>query len=72
MKDYGTEFNMSTVMQYVRELKAWQESEQQKLCENPTMNTLRNEMEEVMKTFNIPTDVQGTIFFFLISTLWPI
>uniref|UniRef100_A0A2S2QU52 Centromere protein J n=1 Tax=Sipha flava TaxID=143950 RepID=A0A2S2QU52_9HEMI len=58
MKGYGTEFNMSTVMQCVQELKTWQESQQQKLCENPTMDTLTNEMDDVLKSFDIPENVQ--------------
>lgn len=60
MKDYGSDFNMSTVMQCVQELKAWQESQQQKLCENPTMDTLTNEMEDVLRSFDIPENSQGT------------
>lgn len=60
MKGYGSDFNVSTVMQCVQELKAWQESQQQKLCENPSMDTLRNEMEDVLKSFDIPKNVQGT------------
>lgn len=58
MKDYGSDFNMSTVMQCVQELKAWQESQQQKLCENPTMDSLTNEMEDVLKSFDIPENLQ--------------
>ncbi|XP_025201651.1 centromere protein J [Melanaphis sacchari] len=58
MKDYGSEFNMSTVMQCVQELKAWQDSQQQKLCENPTMDTLNNEMEDVLRSFDIPENLQ--------------
>lgn len=61
MKCYGTEFNMSTVMQCVQELKAWQESEQEKLCENPTMASLTNKMEDVLKSFHIPENVEGII-----------
>jgi len=62
MKSYHTEHSMSTVMQCVQELKAWQESEQQKLCENSNINTLKNEMEEVLKSFDIPKNVQGKNF----------
>jgi len=51
---------MSTVMQCVQELKAWQESQHQKLCENPTMDTLTNEMEDVLRSFDIPENAQGT------------
>ncbi|VVC33351.1 T-complex protein 10, C-terminal domain [Cinara cedri] len=54
MKDHGTEFNMSTIMQCVQELKAWQESEQQKLS--------KNEMEEVLKSFDIPTNVKENYY----------
>lgn len=60
MNNCGTEFNLSAAMQCVQELKAWQQSEQQKLCKNPTMNAITNEMEEVLKSFDIPTNVQGT------------
>jgi len=60
MKDYGSDFNISTVMQCVQELKAWQESQQQKLFENPTMDSLTNEMEDVLKSFDIPENLQGT------------
>lgn len=59
MKNYGSEFNMSTVMQCVQELKAWQDSQQQKLCKDPTMDTLTNEMEDVLKSFDIPESPQG-------------
>lgn len=59
MKGCGSEFNMSTVMQCVQELKSWQESQQQKLCDNPTMDTLTNEMDDVLKSFDIPENVQG-------------
>lgn len=59
MKGCGTEFNMSTVMQCVQELKAWQESEKQKLCENSTMDSLTNKMEDVLRSFDIPDNVQG-------------
>lgn len=61
LKDYDMEFNMSTVMQCVQELKAWQESQQQKLCENPTMDMLKNEMEDVLKSFDLPNNVQGIL-----------
>jgi len=60
MKDCGTEFNISTVMQCVQELKAWQESEEQKLSLNPTMDALTNKMEDILKSFDIPYNVQGT------------
>lgn len=60
MKGCGTEFNMSTVMQCVQELKAWQEQEKQKLCENSTMDSLTNKMEDVLRSFDIPDNVQGT------------
>jgi len=59
MKGYHAEYSMSTVMQCVQELKAWQELEQQKLCENHNMGTLKNEMEDVLKSFDIPQNVQG-------------
>lgn len=59
MKGYDTEFNMSTVMQCVQELKSWQESQQQQLCKNMTLDTLTHEMADVFKSFDIPTDVQG-------------
>lgn len=61
MKGYDNEFNMSTVMQCVQELKAWQESQQQKLDENPSMDSLTNRMEDVLKSFDIPENVQGTL-----------
>lgn len=64
IKGYNTEFNMSTVMQCVQELKAWQESEQNKLCENPTMASLTNKMEDVLKSFDIPENVQGILVVF--------
>lgn len=59
LKGYGSDFNISTVMQCVQELKAWQESQQLKLCDNPTMDSLTNEMENVLKSFDIPEDVPG-------------
>lgn len=60
MKGNDKEFTMSTVMQCVQELKAWQEYQQHKLDENPTMDFLTNEMEDVLKSFDIPENVQGT------------
>lgn len=66
IKGYGSEFNISTVMQCVQELKAWQESQQLKLCDNPTMDSLTNEMEDVLKSIDIPRDIQG--FYFIYSS----
>lgn len=60
MKGHDKEFNMSTVMQCVQELKSWQESQQQQLCKNLTLDTLTHEMEDVLKSFDIPANVQGT------------
>lgn len=59
MKGYHAEYSMSTVMQCVQELKAWQELEQQKLCENPNLDTSKNEMENVLESFDIPENVRG-------------
>lgn len=65
MKGNDNEFTMSTVMQCVQELKAWQESQQKKLDENPTMDFLTNEMEDVLKSFDIPENIQGTLLDFI-------
>lgn len=68
MNGCGTEFNMSTVMQCVQELKAWQESEKQKLCEKSNMDSLTNKMEDVLRSFDIPDNVQGMYSDFKFTT----
>lgn len=65
MKGNDNAFTMSTVMQCVQELKAWQESQQKKLDENPTMDFLTSEMEDVLKSFDIPENIQGTSLDFI-------
>ncbi|XP_050429678.1 centromere protein J isoform X2 [Adelges cooleyi] len=59
MKGHGSNFNMSTVMQCVQELKAWQEMQQQKSENEPTMDLLRNEMEDLLQSFDVPEGIQG-------------
>lgn len=71
IKSHDTEFNMSTVMQCVQELKAWQESQQLKLCENTSMETLKDEMKDVLKSLDITKELQGasTIFIFNLTEI---
>ncbi|XP_050531959.1 centromere protein J isoform X2 [Daktulosphaira vitifoliae] len=49
---------MSTVMQCVQELKAWQESQKEILQESASVKSSRNNIEDELQIFDIADDVQ--------------